>query len=515
MGELNFGRILARAPMFGDSLAVHDLGNGHSATHLEHVERVQHLCAVMRGLGVQPDDRVGVLAGAGHLYMELWRACLAGSGVITPLNTRLAADELVYILDDSAAEIVFVDAAFAPVIADVRERLTRLRQVVLIGDGDGPCDTRLDELLATTASAPLPPEPDDDAPAALLYTGGTTGLPKGVVLSQRAIALTIYRVQIAAQYQPATRYLSFMPMFHIGSIGSWGVLMPTGGATIILPEFEPGAALSAIRAHGITSTGAVPTMLAMMLSHPDYTPGMLSSLELVMYGAAPMPPELLDRLLGEYPDLRFFQSYGMTESAGAVSALLPGDHRRSAELLGSVGRPYVGVDLDIRDPESGGAVGPGEIGEIWIRSDSVMTEYRNKPEQTASSLVDGWYRTGDAGRLDDEGFLYIADRVKDMIITGGENVYSLEVEKAISSHPAVIQVAVIGVPDPTWGEEVHAVVVCEPGSVTEDELAEHTRLSIAGFKAPKRWTLQPEPLPLTAAGKVQKNRLRDTISGRS
>ncbi|MEL6985433.1 MAG: AMP-binding protein, partial [Actinomycetota bacterium] len=336
--------------------------------------------------------------------------------------------------------------------------------------------------------------------------------PKGVLLSQRAIALTIYRVQVAGRYRPASRFLSFMPMFHIGSIAGWGLLVPTGGATIILPQFEPGAALAAIRDHSITFIGAVPTMLAMMVAHPDYSPGMLSSLELIMYGAAPMPPELLDRLLDEYPELSFFQSYGMTESAGAVSALLPEDHRRSTELLSSVGRPYIGVDLEIRGPETASPVGKGEVGEIWIRCDSAMTEYWNKPEQTASSVVDGWYRTGDAGRLDEEGYLFIADRVKDMIITGGENVYSLEVEHAISSHPAVTQVAVIGVADPTWGEQVHAVVVCEPGSVTEDELTAHACDTIAGFKVPKGWTFQSDPLPLSAAGKVQKNRLRETIS---
>ncbi|MEL6985405.1 MAG: AMP-binding protein, partial [Actinomycetota bacterium] len=175
MEELNFGRMLARAPMFGNELALHDLGNGHTSTYLEHLDRVGHLCAVMRDLGVQPGDRVGVLAGASHLYVELWRACLAGAGVITPLNNRLADDELVYILNDSATEVVFVDATFAPVLASVRERLPGLRQVVLIGDDTGPCDVRLDDLLAATASGPLPPEPDGAAAAALLYTGGTTG----------------------------------------------------------------------------------------------------------------------------------------------------------------------------------------------------------------------------------------------------------------------------------------------------------------------------------------------------
>lgn len=514
MGELNFGRLLARAPLYGDWLAVHDLGTGHRSTYSEHIDRVGHLSQALKGLGVQPDDRVGVLAGASHVYIELWRACLAGAGVITPLNTRLAAEELIYILEDSGASVLFVDAAFAPMVADIRGRLSSLENVVMMGDGEGPCDARLDDLLTATPSGPLPPEPAEEAAAALLYTGGTTGLSKGVVLSQRALTLTMFRVQMACRFRPGTQFLSFLPLFHIGSIAGWGLLVPTGGATVILPEFEPGAALAAIRDHGITFTGAVPTMLSMMLSHSDYEPGMLSTLEQFMYGAAPMPPELLDRLLAEYPDLAFFQSYGMTESAAVVTALLPEDHRRGGEVLKSVGRPHIGIEVKLRDAKTAGPTAPGEVGEIWIRCDSMMTEYWNKPELTASSLIDGWYRTGDAGRFDEEGYLFIADRVKDMIITGGENVYSLGVENAISSHPAVMQVAVVGVPDPTWGEVLHAVVVCAPGSVTEDELAAHTRARIAGFKVPKQWTLQSEPLPISAAGKVLKHQLRDAISGR-
>lgn len=498
--------------MFSDELAVLDLGNGHRATYAEHLDRIRHLCAVLRTLEIEASDRVGVLADAGHHYIELWRACLAGAGVITPLNTRLVPDELAYILDDAVAEVVFVDAAHAHLLASVRDRLPNLREVVLIGDGNGPCDERLDALLAATAPGSLPPEPADEAPAALLYTGGTTGLAKGVLLSQRAITLTLYRVQMAAAYRPESRFLSFMPMFHIASIAAWGLLAPTGGATVVLPAFDPGLALAAIEEHDINFMGAVPTMLEMMLSHPDYTPASLSSLELILYGAAPMPAELLDRLLAQYPNLSFVQTYGMTESAAVVSALLPCDHRRGGELLRSVGRPCVGVDVDIRSPDSAESVGPGAVGEIWVRSDSMMTEYWNKPEQTTSSIVDGWYRTGDAGRLDEGGFLFIADRVKDMIITGGENVYSLEVERAIASHPAVQQVAVIGVPDSTWGERVHALVVCEPGAVADDELAEHTRFSIAGFKVPKSWTMQSEPLPLSAAGKVLKRELRQTIA---
>ena len=510
MGELNFGRLFRRtASIYADQPAVHDVVNGHQATYAEHLDRIERLCTVISGLRVGPGDRLGVLAGGSHVYIELWRAALVGAAVLNPLNTRLAPDEIVYILNDSDTEVLFVDATFATIVHDLRRRVPRLRSVVLIGTGEGPCDARLDDLMGSAPAVGLPPEPADDAPCVLMYTGGTTGLPKGVVLSQAAVCLVIYRMQMSARFGARQRYLAFMPMFHVGGIASWGLFLPHGGLTVVLSAFEAGAVNAAIRDHAITAIGAVPTMLAMMMQHPSYEPSMMASLELAMYGAAPMPPELLHRWMTAYPHLEFFQAYGMTECAATVTGLLAEDHRRGGDILRSVGRPMPGCLIDIRDPESGVPVPSGETGEIYVKCGSVMTGYWNKPVATAEAIVDGWYRTGDAGRLDTGGFLFMADRVKDMIVTGAENVYSLEVENAISSHPAVVQVAVVGAPDPIWGEAVHAFVVCAPGSVDAPELDAHARKTIAGFKVPKRWTFQTEPLPLSAAGKVLKRALRD------
>jgi len=508
MSELNFGRILRHAERFRDDVAIHDLGTEHRASYGEHLERVRRVCGAMSALGVRGDDPFAVLSNARHHYVELWRAGLCGAGIINPLNTRLAADEIVYILNDSDAEVLFVDAANAEVAREIRSRVPRLRAIVQIGDGEVPeCDARLDELMRT-ANATLPNEPDESAAAVLMYTGGTTGLPKGVVLSQRAIALVIYRMLVEFPIVQGTRFLNFMPMFHIGGITSWGLLLPVGGRTVILPAFEASTVNHAIRDHDISLIGAVPTMLAQMLQQPDFDPSMLASLRLVLYGAAPMPPSLLDRLMDISPDLSFVQSYGMTECASTVTVLSPLDHRRGGPPLQSVGRPAVGVQIDIRDPD-GNATARGEVGEIYVRCDSTMSEYWKKAEQTQASLIDGWYRSGDAGRLDDQGYLFLADRVKDMIVTGGENVYSIEVENAISSHPDVIQVAVIGLPDDVWGETVHAVVVCNPDAIDETELMAHARKTIAGFKVPKSWTLQQDALPVTAAGKVLKRELRE------
>jgi acyl-CoA synthetase (AMP-forming)/AMP-acid ligase II len=516
MGELNFNRLLRRSGLlFGSRPAIADLGNGHEATYAEHLERVGRLCAVLAAEGVGPRDRFAVLAGGSHVYVEAWHAALAGGGVINPLNNRLAPDELVYIIDNSGTEVILVDAGFARVIDSIRARLPQLRRVLLIGEGDSTTDSladaRLDDLMAATPPTPLPEEPADDAMAVLMYTGGTTGLPKGVVLSHRAIMLTIHRMLLELRFNEGGSYLAFMPLFHIGGVSSWGLLVPTGGRVVVMPSFEPGAAIRAAHDHRITLIGTVPTMLAMMLGHPDFEPSMLATVQNIMYGAAPMPPELQDRLLGMYPALQFQQAYGMTECASTVTMLTAADHRNPA-VVRSVGRALVGVDIEIRHPETMEPLPQGEIGEIWVRCDSALTEYWRQPEQTASALVDGWYRSGDAGRLDETGYLYLADRVKDMIVSGGENVYSLEVERAISSHPAVIQVAVVGVPDPLWGEVVHAVVVCEPGAATAEELTEHARARIAGFKVPRGWTFQADPLPLSAAAKVLKRELRDRVA---
>jgi acyl-CoA synthetase (AMP-forming)/AMP-acid ligase II len=512
MGEMNLGRMLRRAQMFGDRPAIKDLGTGYEANYKEHIDRVGRLCSAITGLGVGPSDRVAVLASGSHVYVELWRACLAGSAMINPLNPRLAPDELVYIMTDSASEVIFVDAAHAGAIAEVRERLPRLRKVVLIGDGDVPHDARLDDLMAVASSSELPPEPDDGAAAVLMYTGGTTGLPKGVVLSQRAVVLSVYRMQPVVALREPQSFLAFIPFFHIAGMAAWAFYLPTGGRSVIMPQFEPGAVDAAIRDERITAIGSVPTMLTMMLEHPDFDPEMLASLELVMYGASPMPAELLDELMRLCPNIGFHQAYGMTEIAAIATGLSRDDHERGGDILRSVGRPAMGVELEIRHPETAEPLPQGEIGEIWLRADSLMTEYWNKPEQTAASLVDGWYRSGDAARVDAQGYVFMADRVKDMIISGGENVYSLEVENAIRAHPAVRQVAVIGLPDGRWGERVHAVVVCEPGAVAEEELEATARERIAGYKVPRSWTFQAEPLPLSAAAKVLKRELRERLT---
>jgi acyl-CoA synthetase (AMP-forming)/AMP-acid ligase II len=284
--------------------------------------------------------------------------------------------------------------------------------------------------------------------------------------------------------------------------------MPTtGGQLVSVPVFDPGGVMTAARRTGCTNTIMVPTMLAMTFAHPEYRPERLASLTRLTYGASPMPRPVLRRLRADLPDLQLFQGYGMTESAALVSVLMPEDHERE-DKLGSAGRPVAGTVVSIQD-ELGTELPTGQVGEVCVRGGQFMSEYWRRPEETEAAFAGGWYHSGDAGYVDDEGYLFLVDRTKDMIVTGGENVYSTEVEQALAAHPAVAQVAVIGVPDDTWGEAVHAVVVRKPEhSVTSEELIEHARGLIAGYKVPKEVTFRDEPLPLSGAMKVLKRELR-------
>ena len=511
MSVLNVGRLLRRARLFEDQPAVTDLLTGWQATYGEHLTRVAATVAGLRSVGIASTDRVAILAGSTHLYVELWHAGLSGGFVICPLNSRFTLNELIAVVEDATCAALLHDEEHAALARAIASRVASVGQRIALND-DGSA-TNLDELTRRALGAELPPEPDESAPAALIYTGGTTGRPKGVLHSQRSIMTQIMRIQISCSSESNHSLLSIMPMFHIGSIAAWGWFLPSGGHSFLMPEFEPGAVLRAIFKHSITVVPGVPTMFAMLLEHPDFEPKLLSSLRMAFYGAAPMWPDLLTRLLDVNPDLRFFQTYGMTETCGGVTVLRPEFHSTvNAPRLRSVGRPDFDVEIAIRDPEDRTPVAVNEVGEIWIRSGSNLIEYWGQPTLTADSVEDGWYRTGDAGRVDKEGFLYLADRVKDMIVTGGENVYSIEVENALSSFPGVLQAAVIGVPDPIWGERVHAFVVAAAGEVSEYDLSKHAREQIAAYKVPKTWTIQAEPLPLSAAGKVLKTELRERAS---
>ncbi|HEV2369412.1 MAG TPA: AMP-binding protein, partial [Acidimicrobiales bacterium] len=381
-------------------------------------------------------------------------------------------------------------------------------RTVLVGPGDAPTDLDYEDLLA--GSDPYTPEePEEDDPVVLMYTGGTTGRPKGVVLDQRAELLNLYHIAATFGLGEHRVWLHQTPMFHAASMGGILGIPASGGTSVFIPLFEPAAVLDAIEANGVDFTVMVPTMIAMVLDHPAFRAERMSSLTDLVYGASPMPHALLDRVLRLFPQTGLWQGYGMTESSSVLTVLTPDDHRRGGERLRSAGRPVMGVVVSVQD-ERGRVLGPGESGEVCARAGNFLVEYWNRPEETQQVMHDGWYHTGDAGHMDAAGFVYLVDRVKDMIVTGGENVYSIEVENAISTYPGVAQVAVIGIPHPVWGEQVHAVVVPAPGvTLTGDEIKDHARKTIAGYKVPKSVEFRTEPLPLSGAMKVLKRDLRE------
>lgn len=508
MEELIYPRLLLTAaertsahPAFVDD-------DGTEERLVDHVERSLRLADAHRHqYGFASTDTFAVLAGNSRRYVNLWHAAFLGGGVVNPLNTRLAPAELEFILADSGARLLYVDAAFAEVAEALKARVPSLIDIVRI-DLDATADAvTLDGLAA--AGAPEVVDVHEEDLAVLMYTGGTTGRPKGVLHTQRAQTLNVYRMGFMfGFFMERSTFLNATPMFHAGgAMGTMG--MPcSGGTTVIHGAFDPSRLIQDCERYEVTHLGLVPTMIAMAVNHPEFDPAKLATVRTIGYGASPMPAAVLDQMMRVLPEVSLSQTYGMTEAAAVVTCLSPADHRRGGPILRSAGRALPGVALSIRDPE-GQPVPTGTVGEVWVQAGSFMVGYHDRPEETAAAMAQGWYHSGDAGYLDDEGYLFLVDRTKDMIISGGENVYSTEVENALSTHPAVLQVAVIGIPSERWGEQVHAIVVLRPGeSATETDLIEHARAQIAGYKVPKSIEFRSEPLPLSGAMKVLKRELR-------
>ena len=437
MKELVYSRMFVqRMGWYADKVGFID--GEYRGTYAAHFDRVSKLCSALKKLGIGKQDRFAVMALNSHQYLELYHAAFLGAGVINPLNLRLAPTELTYILQDSGTKVIFVDAFFAPLIGQIKQA-AGIEKVVLIGPGDVPHDVGYEAMLSD-AHPRLPDDPEESDPVVLMYTGGTTGLPKGVLLDQRAEMLNFYHAATQWPLDERLTYLHQTPMFHaasmVGMLGS-----PLGGTSVFIPVFDPAKVPLLIEATNVNMTVMVPTMIGMMLDHPEFKP---------------------ERIQKLFPNIELYQGYGMTEASAVLTVLRPEHHREGGALLKSAGRAAPGVELAILD-ESGTRLKTGEAGEVCARAGNFMIEYWKKPDATTEVFRDGWYHTGDAGYLDERGFLYLVDRVKDMIVTGGENVYSVEVENALATHPAVAQVAVIGIPDEKWGEAVHAIVVPRPG----------------------------------------------------
>jgi acyl-CoA synthetase (AMP-forming)/AMP-acid ligase II len=455
--------------------------------------------------------RVAILALNSDRYLEMYYAVAWAGGIVVPINIRLAPAEIIYTLNDSGATILAVDQAFSALLPALSGKLETGAELLFLGNDPAPAGMHgYEALLAAAEPVPDSERAGDDL-AGIFYTGGTTGQPKGVMLTHSNLIAQAMNGFATIHWDEKTVYLHAAPMFHLADTGSTFSLTMCGGCHTFIPKFDPADVLEAIQAYRVSSIVLVPVMITMLVNFPAVQNYDLSSLELIIYGGSPMPEAVIARCMEIWPGCGFVQAYGMTELSSVATLLEPRYHTLGGPLAGklrSAGRPVHSVALKIVDPADQ-ELPNGAIGEIAVRGPNVTSGYWNKPEASAQALRGGWMHTGDAGFIDDEGFVYVVDRLKDMIVSGGENVYSAEVEQAIYQHPSVAMCAVIGVPSDDWGEAVHAIVVLRQGHQADaSAIIAHCKGLIAGYKCPRTVDIRWEPLPISGAGKVLKRELR-------
>lgn len=489
-----------------ESIAVR-FGQRHRSFR-QFADRVARLAGALQALGMQAGDRVAMLALNSDRYLEYQMGVPWGGGVLNPCNIRWSASEILYALNDSGSTFLLVDETFRPLAETIRGDTATLREMVYCGDGTAPQGMRhYEDLLAEARPVPDTVRRDDDL-AGIFYTGGTTGFPKGVMLSHGNLCSSGLAMHSERVASIGGTYLHAAPMFHLADIG---ISLPhwiEGNTHSIVPAFSPEAVLDVLARDRVTDVLLVPTMIQMLADHPAMqAPRDLSALRSIIYGASPISEAVLMRAMAALPGVSFMQAYGMTELS-PLATLNPAEcHVPGGAKLRSAGRASFCTEVRIVDPEDR-ELPRGEVGEVIVRGPNVMQGYWNQPEQTATALRSGWMHTGDGGYMDEDGFVFIVDRLKDMIITGGENVYSAEVENTLAQHPSVAASAVIGIPSAEWGEAVHAVVVPRPGTAPDAEtLIAHCKSLIAGYKCPRSVEFR-DSLPLSGAGKVLKTALR-------
>jgi long-chain acyl-CoA synthetase len=488
-------------------------------TYAQWSRRIRGLSAGLRELGLKAGDIVAAIAQNSYRHLECWVGIPGAGLVLNDLNYRLAPSELEFIINDSGARALVADRAYVEVARALKKACRSLELLIFCGEGAAPEGwTHWDSLCA---AAPLAQDHPDlaaigaDTLAAISYTGGTTGMPKGVMQSHGNLVANAKHMLMANPFYPSDRFIHAAPMFHAADAASTFALTWVGGTHVIVPGYEPELFGRVVEAERVTVALIVPTMINMLVNHPATAQRDLSSWRLLLYGASPMPIELLLRVCETLPcDL--VQLYGMTEASPLVTSTQRNDNRDGARgiepartRLASCGQPVAGVEVEVRRPD-GSVCEPGEAGEVHVRGPNIMLGYWKRPEETAQALGrGGWYRSGDVAWADEEGYLFIVDRAKDMIISGGENIYTTEVENAIFRHSAVLEVAAFGIPHETLGETVHAEIVLKPGmSVTAEEIIVTCRKYIGGYKLPRSVTIRSEPLPKSGAGKILKRSLR-------
>ncbi|KMO75981.1 long-chain-fatty-acid--CoA ligase [Mycolicibacterium obuense] len=468
-------------------------------------DRIRRLAGALAERGVARGDVVAFLDKNHPACIELTIAAASLGAATAIINFRLAADELDYVLNDSDAKVLIAGKEFMESIDKIRDKLTHVEHVIAVTpEGDDEYEKVLEASTPVQRSDDV--EPDDVA--IIMYSSGTTGRPKGVELTQANIIAHTVNAHEGFEFDEGDKNMVSMPLFHVGG-SSYAQFAIHDGFPSVMTRDVDGAALAGAIFKGANRTFLVPAVLAKVLDSGEDAVKLFASLKTYGYGASPMPLPLLRRALEAWPETDFIQAYGLTELCGVISHLLPEAHRDPGkeERLSSAGTLVPNAEVRVVDPDTLDEVPAGEQGELWFRSPQLMKGYHNKPEATAEAITeDGWFRTGDIGRVDDGGFIFVEDRLKDMIISGGENIYSIEVERVLAEHEAVIEVAVIGVPDEKWGEVVKAVVVVEQ-EVSEKDLIAFARERLAAYKCPKTIDITDE-LPRNPTGKVLKKELR-------
>ena len=481
-------------------------------TFSEFNARVNSLIHALQTMGVKKGDTIGILSWNCLGYVEVYGAAIKGGFIASPFNTRLKERELEYLINYSEADILFVGPELMEMANQLRPHLPKVKNFISF-EASVPDMIYHHDLLASYPNAEPDVQVDEDDPAGIIYTSGTTGVPRGALYAHRCLIDDSKTLVMNMGLYPGHKRILITPLFHIAGNTHFRSTLYIGGCNIIMKFFDAAATLQTIQDKQATHMDIVPTHLAAMLNVPDLNKYDISSLKFMWYGGSPMPLEVLKKGMRVFGPI-FAQGYGQSETGPAISHLSKDDHNvldrpeREQKKLASAGRPDIGVQVRILDDE-GKDVEPGEVGEIIARSKHIMVEYWHKPDETKETLINGWVHTGDMGYYDDEGYIYIADRKKDMIISGGENVYPREVEEVLYQHPVIQEAAVIGIPDPYWVEKVHAVVATRKGaSTTPEELIAFCKKHLAGYKAPK--TIEfVDSLPKNPAGKILKKELRE------
>ena len=493
-----------------DKIATIDYSDGTRLTYRQLNDRINALAHALLDSGIKRQERVAVICHNSHHYMEIFYAAAKIGAVATSLNWRLSPRELAFQLKQCDAGIAFYSNMFAPAMKTMRGSIERDMQWVIIGEKTEDA-VEYEEFLANRSQDEPGMELQSHDPVLQMYTSGTTGTPKGVMLSHKNIIAHAMNTIIENETLSDSIFLASLPIFHVAIYMLINHFFK-GATVVFMPVFDAKQMFAVIEKEKITQMSTTPTLLDMLLNHPGLQKHDLSSLRQIGYAGSPMPFPLLVRAM-DYFQCRFVQGFGQTESSPIICILPSGDHVKEGpeyqmRRLKSVGRPCINVDVRVVDPE-GRDCPQGIVGEIIARGDNVMVGYYKMPEATAEAIRDGWLHTGDMGYFDDYGYLFLADRKKDMIISGGENIYPKEVEMCLLQLDGVADAAVIGVPDDRWGESVKAVIVQKPGAaLTEEQVIAHCVAHIASYKKPKSVEFVAE-LPKNAMGKILKGQLRE------